>query len=72
MQLCYRGNTYYPSRDCETSLKHRFNQVDSITTGKFRGNSYTINSSRTNLTAEPTLYQYRGINYIKPTFYGKK
>ena len=58
MQLCYRGNTYYRSSD-------RFTPVNSVITAKFMGNSYTTYRSNTNISVKPTLYQYRGIAYLK-------
>jgi|GEM_PF-2737219 len=73
MQLCYRGNTYYRS-------SKQFDLVDSVITVNFMGNSSTIYRSyplgragcQINIPAKPTLYQYRGIAYLKSTVKSKK
>jgi hypothetical protein len=58
MQLRYRGTVYQVNTNCVDT-------VDSGTTAKFLGNSYTIRQSSPSVNSKLNLYIYRGITYLK-------
>lgn len=61
MRLCYRGKTYYYQ-------SNQLNTVDSGIRAKYRGNSYCIHHLNEPVNFKQSLYQYRGIAYIKSIF----
>ena len=58
MELCYRGTTY---RVSSTPV----NTIESETTARFMGKTYTVRQTSCPVILEPNFYQYRGVIYGK-------
>ena len=58
MELCYRGTTY---KVTNTPV----NSVESNTTARFLGKTYTVRQTNCPINRQLNLYQYRGVSYGK-------
>lgn len=61
MELCYRGTTY-------KLINTPVNSVESNTTARFLGKTYTVRQTNCPIIRQPNFYQYRGVSYGKMYF----